>query len=92
MSDYYTLQQEIIALDHLINRQSEIIKGLKDMLRTSAVMMEQELALLGELSGEISLLRELREVRFRKRAALNDLEMNSPPAEGDRRLRIDPSQ
>ena len=76
MSDYQVLEQEITALDCLINRQLELINGLKEMLRKEARGPNHEMELLRELSHEITLVRELREARLMKDACLRELEIN----------------
>ena len=76
MSDYYILEQEITALDNLINRQLELINDLKERLRRETRGLDHEMELLRELTYEITLLRELREARHMKDACLRQLEIN----------------
>jgi len=88
MSDYYILEQEITALDNLINRQLELINGLKERLRRETRGLDHEMELLRELTYEITLVRELREARHMKDACLRQLETNQALVESGYPIRV----
>ncbi|HWP42837.1 MAG TPA: hypothetical protein VNO14_06360 [Blastocatellia bacterium] len=55
--------KEYALIDRLIEARLEKIESLKTMLRNNVKSVDEESAILRELSGEITLLRELRQMQ-----------------------------
>jgi methyl coenzyme M reductase subunit C-like uncharacterized protein (methanogenesis marker protein 7) len=62
--EYRDLSGEIIALDKLIEAQSELVEELKQDLSNGARTLSGEMVQLRELSDQIIVLRHLRQTRF----------------------------
>src|SRR5688572_7445123 len=73
---------EIIALDKLIEAQSELVEELKLDLNNPDHTFSSEMMQLRELSEQIIVLRHLRQTRFEMKASLTD----SKPTERARRI------
>jgi hypothetical protein len=75
-SDWKALKEEIAALDNLIQYQSSLIKKIKDSLKNGAESVADETALLGELTAELVVLRQLQDERFARLASVRRLADN----------------